>query len=270
MKKGKATYKPDYLMIPYPVYCDPRLEGLDRNIYGILYWFEHMRDGKCIASNETIAEIASSNTRSVTNSLSRLEKCGYIKRIYEDDSKRNRMEIKTTISFKKLTKSKEVWMARDSNLDVSNDGNLNVQNIKKGNIKKELKKKKEKKNVERSSTDEISIGEIIDAFKEVNPSYKIFFGQDPQRTSAYNLLKIFEKEFGDAEEGKARLIKTIQFLTKSNKMKFAPVITTPSQLERKFGELKAWVDRLKAGNNKGKGMSGTMDDDAGEGGSLQD
>lgn len=299
MKKGKATMMPDFLVIPYPVYCDPRLEGLDRNVYGAVYWLENLSGGKCIAGNETIAKIAGSlsqktgevNTRSISNSLDRLEKLDYITRKFKDEAKRNRLEIRTNVNFKRFDRPKktmESWMTRDRKVDDTKKGidsildeqnNNNKYNNKK---RKEVKeKKRNKKFVERSSTDELAISEIIFSFRHVTPTYKIFFEQDPQRTSAYNMIKLFEAEYGDGtkkdEDGKpiwspgvARLIKTIQFLTKSNKAKFAPVITTPSQLERKFGELKAWVDRIKDEKSKGKGMSGTVDDDVDGGNLLQD
>lgn len=95
-------YRPDFVLIPYPVYTDQRLESIDRVIYGIIYWFEHMKDGRCTASNETLGRVAGVSPRSIPNALMRLEQHGYIRRSYKDDSNRHRTEIASLISFKNI------------------------------------------------------------------------------------------------------------------------------------------------------------------------
>ncbi len=121
-------FKPDYIMIPYPVYIDQRLESVDRVLYGVVYCFEHMRMGKCIASNEKLAIAAGVSARSVPNALTRLEDCGYIKRIYKDKSKRNRTEIKALISFHSI-KAIRGSTKGDTRLNESRDTRLNEQSI---------------------------------------------------------------------------------------------------------------------------------------------
>lgn len=120
-------FRPDFVIIPYPVYSDEKLEGLDRVVYGVVYWFEHMRDGRCTASNATIAAVTGTNLRSVSNSLNRLEDRGYISRLYKDDAKRNRSEIRTKISFKSVSRSSATWMKPDSSLDERRDPRLDEQ-----------------------------------------------------------------------------------------------------------------------------------------------
>src|ERR1035437_1227238 len=97
---NEKTFTPDYIQVPYPVYRDEDLEGADRLVYGVIYWFEHMSKGKCIASNETIASVIGIKPRSVKNSLNRLEEKGYIARSYKDESRRHRIEMNALISFK--------------------------------------------------------------------------------------------------------------------------------------------------------------------------
>ena len=85
-------------------------------------------------------------------------------------------------------------------------------------------------------TASLDISEIIFSFKEVNPSYKKYFGNTTQRKAVDRLL---------LEHGKEKLLATIIFLEKSNKVKYAPTITTPVQLEDNLGKLIAWSSKLK-------------------------
>ena len=97
----KTCFKPDYLTIPIQLYDDERIEPMDRDVYAVVYWYEHMKDGECRASNESIAcVISGSSTRAIQNSLTKLEEYGYITREYKDESKRNRLRIKTHIALK--------------------------------------------------------------------------------------------------------------------------------------------------------------------------
>lgn len=80
------------------------------------------------------------------------------------------------------------------------------------------------------------VAEIIDLFKDVNPSYQRLFGMPPQRAAVERLLKA---------HGKEKLESMIKFLPKSNAAKYAPTITTPVQFEAKLGELIAWSNKQK-------------------------
>jgi DNA-binding Lrp family transcriptional regulator len=93
-------FYPDFLQTPYQLYADSKMEPADRDVYAVVYWYEHLRDGKCTASNITIATLLGITTRAVQNSLTKLEDAGYIERIYKDVAKRNRESIKSKIAFK--------------------------------------------------------------------------------------------------------------------------------------------------------------------------
>ncbi len=94
-------FKPDFLITPYVVKADENLRPSDGDVYATIYWFERLRDGKCTASNEAIAEVACCGVRNVRGSLDRLEKYGYIQRYYEDEARTRRSEIKTLLSYRK-------------------------------------------------------------------------------------------------------------------------------------------------------------------------
>lgn len=74
--------------------------------------------------------------------------------------------------------------------------------------------------------------EVIDSFKEVNPSYNKWFGNKTQRAACERMIKV---------SGKETLLKVVKLLPKSNSKDYFPVITTPLQLEDKFAQLAtAW------------------------------
>jgi len=100
-------FKPDFLIKPYEVHAHPGLRPSDGDVYAVVYWFEKMVNGKCTASNETIAEVACVKERSVGASLERLEQFGFIKRTFTDDTHRHRKEIKALVHMTKDAKGDE-------------------------------------------------------------------------------------------------------------------------------------------------------------------
>lgn len=75
------------------VYDQTELSPTDKIVYAIVYWFEHMREGICKASNNTIATIARVDDRTVRAALDHLEQVDFIKRYYKDPEKRIRTRI---------------------------------------------------------------------------------------------------------------------------------------------------------------------------------
>jgi hypothetical protein len=96
MKKLK---RPNFYQIPELVASS--VKPHDSFVFSVIYWFEKMKDGRCFASNETISEALpyKSSSGSVANSLVKLEKAGFIKRIFEDKECRIRKEIKCLVDF---------------------------------------------------------------------------------------------------------------------------------------------------------------------------
>src|SRR3989338_9982652 len=86
-------YKPDFLIIPYPLLEDDEIGAQEQKLYGVVYWFSKLKNEKCTASNLTLAGIVRSSPKSVSNSLNKLEERGYILRTYKDNQRRNREEI---------------------------------------------------------------------------------------------------------------------------------------------------------------------------------
>ena len=90
---------------------------------------------------------------------------------------------------------------------------------------------------------EENIQPLIELFKEVNPSYKELYKNTTERACLTRLVK---------EHSLEKVADLIRVLPKTNAMDYAPVITTPYKLEKKLGDLLAFIqkEKLKVNNNK--------------------
>jgi hypothetical protein len=89
--------------------------------------------------------------------------------------------------------------------------------------------------------------ELIDLFKEVNPSYKQFFKRKPQHEAAERLIE---------EHGFEKVSKVVAILPKSNRIAYLPTITSPCQLEEKWATLEAGLAKKKnESSSKGRGFA---------------
>ena len=119
-------FKPNFLIIPRVIYEDKKLKPMDRLVFGIVYWYEHLKDGHCTAANETIAKVLGTKGPSIANSLSVLEKRGYIKRSFKDDGRRNRLAISTTVHFSRHSSNDDASIHQTMNR-VSNKSKNKMQ-----------------------------------------------------------------------------------------------------------------------------------------------
>lgn len=103
--------QPDFLIIPKAVHCNANLCATDWIVYAVIYWYQHMKDGKCFASNESIGAVAQVGARAVMKALERLEAEGYIERIY-DDNKARRVEIRALVVYS-MPNSKKATMPKN-------------------------------------------------------------------------------------------------------------------------------------------------------------
>lgn len=84
------------------------------------------------------------------------------------------------------------------------------------------------------------VQEVINLFKDVNPSYGKLFANKTQRAAVSRLL---------VQWPRPKLDNIVAILPQSNGTKYAPVITTPLELEDKMGKLIAFIqsNRKKGG-----------------------
>jgi hypothetical protein len=97
---------PDFIQIPCQLLADKKLQPLDRIVYGFIYWFAKLKNEKCTAGNETLANLCGVKAQSIKNSLVRLEKTAYIERIFFDEKRRKRSEIIPLITFGRVYSNK--------------------------------------------------------------------------------------------------------------------------------------------------------------------
>lgn len=106
----------------------------------------------------------------------------------------------------------------------------------KKRAKAPVKVKKEKKEFI-TKTDGGELNKVMEHFQSVNPSYERLYAQKTQRTALDRLVQKW---------GAEQVESIIAFLTIANGNKYSGInITTPCQLERDLGKLKAWGDKMK-------------------------
>jgi len=213
---------PDFILIPYQVVSDDRLHGLDRVVYGVVYWFSQMSSSRCYASNGKIAEVcgAGAKPKSVGDALGRLEEFGYVKRVMLNDKVRE--EIVPLITY------------RTSNNVPSTDGRGSVYRRKEvpsvdGTIKNSNKEKNTDKTSAGASGAEVS--EIIKLFEPVNAEAPKWYRVPPQRKAVSDLIETY---------GIDQVRKVVQALPGLIVQPYCPKVTSPYELRRDYAKLMAW------------------------------
>jgi len=80
---------------------------------------------------------------------------------------------------------------------------------------------------------------VIHLFRELNPSYEILYKRKPQHDAARRLLE---------KQGIDRISKALAFIASRKEDRYCPVVTTPIQLEEKWGQLEKYGAGLKKSN----------------------
>lgn len=116
MNKNKIPYYPHFLAIPHQVYRCPGLRVTDCLVFGVVYYFIHLKKKKCIASNKEIGRIIKRQPSTIGASLARLEKAGLIKRIlYTKDGSCHRSEIIPLVKVGVVAKNTSKWSEEAKN-----------------------------------------------------------------------------------------------------------------------------------------------------------
>jgi len=223
---------PDFIIIPHQLILDENLQPLDRILYGVIYWLVHLKGEKCTASNATLRELCGvKNKLSIANSLSRLEKNGYILRRFLGEKQRE--EIIPLITFKGVSSNDDRVSSNDDRGVSSNDEQKN-KSIKEENINNKLA-------VASATADAKEIAKIINLFKCVSPlSYKDWFGNKTERKAVVGLL---EKMPIDKLE-----VLIVKFLPKLNIVPYIPKDSKafkPSELLRNLDKVIVKIKELQ-------------------------
>jgi hypothetical protein len=99
---GKDLMRPDFYWIP-TVVAENSMPH-EAFVFAVVYWFANLKDGVCYASNERIAQALPfpSTPNSVGNALLDLERCGFVLRVFADEARRNRTEIKCLVGIERV------------------------------------------------------------------------------------------------------------------------------------------------------------------------
>ena len=140
----------------------------------------------------------------------------------------------------------------DTKSDIESEVKATQKRHRSDTINKNDKNDKNEKNtikdiaiVPIAEKKENPINSLIDLFKGVNPNYIRFFSNKTQRSALERMVK-------NPEVGFEKLEGAIKLLPKTNKMEFAPRITSPLDLENKLGNLIVFYQqkKLKLETNK--------------------
>lgn len=124
----EVRFTPEFLHIPAIVAFDKDLQPLDVMVYGVVYWLERLRDGRCYASNATLAKVVGSSASGVANSLVRLREKRYI--ICVMTEKNQRKEIKTLVfNVVNPYSNEEGGVTQMSNIDNKKESNLSSETL---------------------------------------------------------------------------------------------------------------------------------------------
>lgn len=237
----KKNFRPEYWHIPTIVSDHPQIQAFDEKVYAVIHWFYNMKDGKCTASNQRLAETikpSGPQVRSVQNSLNHLEDYGFIQRKYKDNSKRHRTEIIPLVRYRLVrttddTKdSNEPQMIPERTTDDTQNEPQMTRTIRDSN-------KINNTNVATRSVAGKEIQELIDLFEPINPSYSRMFRNKTERAAAGRLIGKYGFEKISA------FVKTLPIVLSRP---YAPRVSSPYQLERKLGELKQFIAQEKNKN----------------------
>lgn len=161
----------------------------------------------------------------------------------------NQFETDSMIDIKKTAKGSLVTIKnwkKYQRPDSTSDNKKTSKKHQKNTIKK-VKNSKKVKNVQEGisiyHSEETSQGDkinsLIELFRPINPAYTRLFSNKTQRASLERLLK---------QLGQEKLVRTIEYVISVNGEMYAPIITTPYQLEQKMGELMAFYKKQNTNN----------------------
>lgn len=184
---------------------------------------------KCWPSIKKIAEELAVSEKQVGRAIKKLEEYNIISK--------ERVGKKATNRYWLLNKSE--WttspISEGTHSPITTDSQSYHQGTDSPFHSKDTNKK-DTNSKESNGESVAGLNELIELFNLVNPSYKRLFANTIQRSALERLVK---------EHGEDKVRRMIEFLPKSNAIKYAPTITTPLKLEEKLGDLIAFVNKKR-------------------------
>lgn len=242
MKKQSQFIPPDFLVIPYQVLVNRDLRPTDRILYGAIYWLEHLKDGKCIASNNYLSNMLYVTPGTIANGLTRLEEAGYIRRIFDENNPEKRLQIVCLVAYKAVPmgvhqtmnpKPKKAKTKGSKKGGSSNDEGGFIKQlggVSSNDEQKNKSPKEEKINIY-IATRKRAHRELIEYFKvnteRIRGISPAFSGKSGQRLKAVLEFNNPEQDVSKLEKRQEDLEKLILYYLASYEYReFAPDLTT--------------------------------------------
>lgn len=94
--------RPEFILSFRDVAHNEKLGHTDSVVFGYIYWMTRLKNERCFASNETLSSLTGLPVSTVRNSLTKLEKENFIKRIYSQNNPTEREEICPLMGFSSI------------------------------------------------------------------------------------------------------------------------------------------------------------------------
>jgi len=213
-------------------------------VYGSLCRHSN-KEQKCWPSIQKIAEELGCGKNSIINAIKRLEFWNIISKQRVGKKINNRYLLFHKKHWKPvsevcLKEYSEVCDIKFKSLsDKLHKFTTQTSIVRSYNIKETHSKETKKHLTSEELTFKRKIDETIDKFKKINPSYRKFFSNTTQRKALQRLVE---------QHGEEKIIQFLEVIPITNKMQYAPSITTPLQLEDKLASLSNFIQKEKINN----------------------
>jgi hypothetical protein len=217
-----------YLVIPFNLYEDNRLNATQIKVFAFINSF---RGDKFFFSNAHMADMFKVSEIAISNAVTKLQEYGYIQADYEIKAGGGKIRFIKNLISDEIIESKSYNSDLKTSLSptkrhlVDNDNKINGNKL--NNI-----------NIIETSVSGKETNDLIDLFKTVNPSHERLFANKSQREA---LKRLIEKN------GYEKIKWILDNLPKIANKQYAPVITTPCELETKLGQLIIFLGREMEG-----------------------
>lgn len=238
-KEDNSLDQPDFIIIPTQILRDKSLQPADRELFGYIYWLTKLKNSKCTASNDTLAGLCDSSARNIQNGLNRLEKSGWVRRIFAPNNPRARVEIECLVQFMAEARTNSDIPRTNSDIEVRTNSDQN----------KSINKKSSKK--EKVSDDTLApkgkpeINEAFESWQELT-GLPITSQVKANRFAASNLLK---------KHGADGVRKLIKLVAASQQDRYAPRVADFRGIQAKQNELLVWAKKTMVAQQKNQIIS---------------
>lgn len=212
-----------FAQVKNEVLADKKLSWKAKGLFAYLY----SKPDDWDFSMWRIKEDSKDGKESTRIGLKELEAAGYLMRTRQTDG---RMHYHITYKPCSEKQNKEEKPCSENrNVRKSERGKIGTVSNKDLNTNKDIVSNKDI-TIDQNSPIEKQIGEIIYLFRNLNPVYRGWFQRPPVRNKCRELLETF---------GFQKVKNAILYAERTISDRYAPTITSPAQLENKWGALQA-------------------------------